>query len=100
MDTIYFSNIQEQTHPFLNKNIVFTGALERMTRVEAAKFVRLKGGNIVGSVNAQTDFLVIGNKKKGVSSKEAKARLLEVQGKDIQIILEDDFYWLIEMDTK
>jgi NAD-dependent DNA ligase len=97
METIYFSNTKELNHPFLNKNIVFTGALEKMTRVEAAKLARLVGANIVGHVNAQTNFLIIGNKKKGISSKEHKARLLEAQGADVQILNESDFYWLIEL---
>jgi NAD-dependent DNA ligase len=99
METIYFSTPKQLNHPFLNKNIVFTGALEKMTRVEAAKLARSVGANIVGYVNAQTHFLIIGNKKKGISSKEHKARLLEAQGADIQILNEADFYWLMDMNN-
>jgi NAD-dependent DNA ligase len=97
LDIIYFESDPTYTHPFYQKHIVFTGALEAMTRSSAAKLIRDVGGILQGAVNEQTNFVVLGNKRKGVSSKELKARLLEAQGNDLQIINEADFFWLIQM---
>ena len=97
MEIIYFKTDEAYTHPFFQKYIVFTGALEAMTRSSAATFIRDVGGILQGTVSEQTNFVVLGNKRKGVSSKELKARLLEAQGIDLQIINEADFLWLIQM---
>lgn len=87
-------------HPFHHKQIVFTGALSTMTRSEAAKRVRACGGIMQGAVTQDTDFLVLGNKRRGVSTKQLKAKKLMSLGLDIQIIIEDDFNWLISMQEK
>ena len=42
------------------KSIVITGALESMTRDEAAEAVRIQGGKVTGSVSGNTDYLVCG----------------------------------------
>ncbi len=87
-------------HPFYNKQIVFTGALSTMTRSEAAKKVRACGGIIQGTVTKETDFVILGNKRRGISSKHSKAEQLMSLGLDIQIIPEDDFIWLISMQKE
>jgi len=84
-------------HPFYNKQIVFTGALSTMTRSEAAKEVRAYGGIMQGAVTQDTDFLILGDKRRGISTKQLKAEKLISLGIDIQIIIEDDFIWLISM---
>ncbi|MDM5250994.1 MULTISPECIES: BRCT domain-containing protein [unclassified Lysinibacillus] len=87
-------------HPFYNKQIVFTGALSAMTRSEAAKRVRACGGIMQGTVTPDTDFLILGDKRRGISTKQLKAEKLISLGLDIQIIIEDDFIWLISMQIE
>lgn len=88
---------QHLMHPFCNKRIVFTGALSTMTRSEAAKKVRAFGGILQGAVTKDTDFVILGNKRRGISTKQLKAEQLISLGFDIQIILEDDFIWVLSM---
>ena len=98
IEVIFLSGPSEPLmHPFTNKQIVFTGALSTMTRSEAAKKVRACGGNLQGAVTKETDFLILGKKRRGISTKQLKAEQLISLGVDIQIIDEDDFLWLISM---
>ena len=87
------------THPFTNKHIVFTGALTGMTRSSAAKLATQCGAIIQGAVTAQTDFLILGAKRRGISSKHQAAIRLQLEHEKIQIIEEEDFYWLLSMNT-
>lgn len=87
-------------HPFYTKHIVFTGGLSTMTRSEAAKKVRTYGGIMQGAVTKDTDFVILGKKRRGISTKHAKAEQLISLGLDIQIIDEDDFLWLIAMQME
>lgn len=87
-------------HPFYNKQIVFTGTLSTMTRSEAAKKVRACGGIIQGTVTKETDFVILGKKRHGISTKQSKAEQLINIGLDIQIIVEDDFIWLVSMQKE
>ncbi|QDQ02384.1 DNA polymerase III subunit epsilon [Lysinibacillus fusiformis] len=84
-------------HPFDKKQIVFTGALSTMTRSEAAKKVQAFGGTMQGAVTQETDFVILGDKRRGISTKQLKAEQLISHGLDIQIIPEADFLWLISM---
>ncbi|SOC41010.1 BRCT domain-containing protein [Ureibacillus acetophenoni] len=88
---------QQFTHPFYDKRIVFTGALSTMTRSEAAKKVRALGGVLQGAVTKETDFVILGNKRRGVSTKHLMAKQLISLGFDIQILPEDDFIWVLSM---
>ena len=69
------------------KSFVFTGTLERFTREEAGERVRARGGNVVSSISAKTDYVVAGS---GAGSKLEKARSLGVT-----ILNEADFLNLI-----
>jgi DNA polymerase-3 subunit epsilon len=71
-----------------------------MTRSEAAKRVRACGGIMQGAVTQDTDFVILGDKRRGVSTKQLKAEKLITLGQDIQIIIEDDFIWLISMQKE
>ncbi len=97
-EIIFFSDsVENLTHPFYNKQIVFTGALSTMTRSEAAKQIKAYGGYLQGAVTQQTDFVILGDKRRGISAKQHKAEQLMSQGQDIQILIEDDFLWLISI---
>ena len=61
-EIIFFSDPAEnRTHPFYNKQIVFTGALSTMTRSEAAKQVKAYGGYLQELLHSKriSSFLVI-----------------------------------------
>lgn len=97
-EVIFLSDpFERPMHPFFNKQVVFTGGLSTMTRSEAAKKVRACGGMIQGAVTKDTHFVILGDKHRGTSRKQLKAEQLINLGIDIQIIVEDDFLWLISM---
>ena len=68
---------------FTNKNLVFTGNLNTLSRDEAKYLAKKNGAKILSTVSKNTDYLVMGNK---AGSKAKKAKDL-----GINIINEDDF---------
>ena len=91
----------DQSHMFYKKNIVFTGALEKYTRAEAAQIVVNIGGICQNGITNSTNFLVIGDMdaktiKNGKSKKVKKAEEKILKGQDLQILTESVFYDLIE----
>jgi DNA ligase (NAD+) len=79
----------EKTKQKLNDKIfVLTGSLERMTRDEAKKEIRMIGGSSSESVSQKTDYLVAG---KNPGSKLGQAKKLGVK-----IITEEDFLRIIK----
>jgi len=58
------------------RTVVFTGALEGLTRAEAKRLVERQGGRVVSSISSKTDFLVQGA---GGGGKAKKAAALGVR---------------------
>ena len=69
------------------KTVVFTGALEKMTREEAKATAERLGAKAAGSVSKKTDFVVAGP---GAGSKLAEARK-----HGVQVLTEDEWLKLI-----
>ena len=88
--------------PLTGQMIVFTGALERMTRKEAMQVVVDLGGINGDTVTKNTNYLVLGNNdycksiKDGKSNKQKKAEKYILAGADLQIISESVFYDMLE----
>lgn len=93
----------DEDHIFYQKYCVFTGALEKMVRKDAAQLVVNIGGFCEDSVTKKTNFLILGNNdycksiKDGKSKKQKKAEELKLKGQDIEIISENTFYDLLEI---
>lgn len=89
-------------NPFFNKECIFTGTLERMTRKEAMQLVANLGGKNRDTVTKETNYLILGNNdycktlKDGKSNKHKKAEALKLKGQEIEIISENVFYDMID----
>lgn len=82
----------DETHPFYQKNVVFTGDLKSFDRNDAAQLVVNVGGIIKSGVSSKIHYLVVGEQDeklvgaKGVSTKEIRAAELIEKGIPIQIL--------------
>ena len=89
--------------PLYGETVVFTGALA-IPRQEAAHLAANVGCDVMSGVTKKVTILVVGtqdkNKLNGYekSSKQRKTEALIRQGMDIQILSEQDFSGLVEID--
>jgi DNA ligase (NAD+) len=65
--------LSDTASPIAGKTVVFTGALETMSRSEAKARAERMGANVASSVSKKTDYVVTGP---GAGSKEKEARKL------------------------
>lgn len=93
-----------ESHPFFQKSIVFTGELS-LGRKDAMQLAADVGAQVKSSVSKKTDYLVVGRQDvslvgdDGMSSKEEKAYALNEEGKaDIKIIGEEEFLRLLHCE--
>jgi DNA ligase (NAD+) len=73
--------------PVSGKTVVFTGALEQMTREEAKAMADRLGAKVAGSVSKNTDYVVAGP---GAGSK-----LKDAQKHGVRVLSEDDWFKLV-----
>ncbi len=76
--------VQIASSPFTGKSVVFTGELQKNTRDEAERLVRMAGGKPSGSVSAKTGYVIVGENP---GSKYTKAQKLGVQILDEEAFL-------------
>lgn len=100
LSDIEISEDADLENPFYGKNIVFTGKLNLFTRNEAAHLVAKKGGKPQNGINKETNYIILGNFedvmiKGNKSSKLEKAEKMINEGKEIEIISEEDFIKMI-----
>ncbi len=87
---------------FFKQEFVFTGAMEKYSRKDAAQIVLNLGGTVGKNVTKRTNYLVIGNLdfipsiKDGKSTKQKKAEAMQLKGYDIKTISEFTFYEMLE----
>ena len=77
----------EDVQSIAGKTVVFTGALEKMTREEAKAQAERLGAKAAGSVSKKTDYVVAGP---GAGSKLAEAKKLGVE-----VLTEDEWLKLV-----
>ncbi len=78
-----------QNGVFINKNIMFTGGFEKMSRSEAKAIAEENGAKILGSVSKKLNYLVIGN------SKPTKKKIEKAKELKINIMTEENWYKLL-----
>lgn len=103
-DIVADESKKDEASLLYEKVCVFTGVLEKMTRKEAMQIVADIGGFVADSVTKKTNFLILGNNdyckaiKDGKSLKQKKAEKLKLSGQDIEVISEDVFYDISNID--
>ena len=90
----------EEENPFYNKEVVFTGTMNR-PRQEMMRMVMDIGGRTKDSLTRSTDFLVVGQQdfrivgEEGMSGKQKKALEMIAKGSPLQVLSESEFLMMI-----
>jgi len=85
-----FKNINKKGK-FSNKNIMFTGGFEKISRSEAKALTEDNGGKVLGTISIKLDMLVVGY------SKPAKKKIDRAKELKVKIIEEKDWYKLLNI---
>ena len=72
-----------------NKNIMFTGGFQKMSRSESKALAEENGAKILGTVSRKLDYLVIGN------SKPTKKKITKAKELKIDLMTEESWYNLL-----
>jgi len=72
-----------------NKNLMFTGGFEKMSRSEAKSITEFNGGKVLGAISKKLNFLVVG------SSKPTKNKIEKAKELKIKIINEKQWLQLL-----
>ena len=76
---------------FSNKNLMFTGGFEKISRSEAKVLTESNGGKVLGTISKKLNILVVGNSKP-TKNKIDKAKFLK-----IKIINEKEWYEILNI---
>jgi len=76
---------------FSNKNLMFTGGFEKISRSEAKNLTEDNGGKVLGTISKKLDILVVGD------SKPIKKKIVKAKELNIQILNEKDWYKLLNI---
>lgn len=100
------SNVEaDPAHPLYGASVCFTGKLDSFTQAGAEQIAADFGATIENNVTKRTTLVVVGqfdpsHLKEGakISNKAARAQLLATKGQRVEIIAEDGFLDLINLD--
>ena len=93
INVLEIKNYQNQNKKgkFKNKNIMFTGGFEKISRSEAKSLIEENGGKVLGTISKKLNLLVVGN------SKPTKKKIDKAKGLKIKIINEEDWYKILNI---
>ena len=84
-----YEEIKQINSKISDKNIMFTGTLQSMTRAEAKARAEENGAKVLSSISSKLDYLVVGS---DAGSKLKKAQEID----NIKILNEDEFLDLLK----
>ena len=76
---------------FSNKNLMFTGGFEKISRSEMKALTEDNGGKVLGTISKKLDMLIVGN------SKPTKKKIDKAKELKIQIINEEEWYKILDI---
>ena len=88
-----FKNLNKKGK-FSNKNLMFTGGFEKISRSEAKALAEDNGGKVLGTISKKLDMLVVG------ASKPTKRKIDKAKELKIKVIHEKDWYKLLNIWTR
>lgn len=86
----------DSNSPFYNKKVVFTGVLEKISRLHAAEIIKKMGADIDTGITKRTDFVVTGLNPG--PSKMNKIIKYNNDGCNIKVLYEKEFLNMIETE--
>lgn len=85
---------------FVNKYFCITGELLSMSRQRALEIIVKLGGTVTSTVTKKTNYLIVGNSNPDYSSSKVRKALAAIEsGQEIEIIDEDEFIKMIDLQA-